>query len=557
MTRVRSFAASLAAIVLAVAGLAYQGSAQAARSYTATQTPAVGTQFDMGTTQSISYLITNTSTGAQAGERIYTISFRLSGGSLFSGATSAPAGWTRTLFTTTEVVFTTTSWANAIAVGSSTSFTLSIVMQSSSTTVNETLRDIRANFTTTTTGPPFASQGTGPINNAGGWTLGVLAITSFIITDTLGNPITALIAGSSFRLVMTVKNTSTVAQNSVVSNPNPPTAIKTGTVTQGLTGTAGSPLNLAAGASGTITFTYSTAATDSGTIYFNARAFRTSTATSAYANSTLLAVGRFVASVTPSNTCQYVGQNITVTVGLIDAYTFSILNVTPTLTPLAGSPITLVSGPVPPAPIASVAVSPPPTNVVWTYQINATGTTSPFGFNASATGTGNTAGSPTLTTPTATSAFVSRGSFTASINPTVVNAGSTNVELTVSVANAGCAAVASVGITPPAGWAGAGDTYSLVDQATGSATETWTATGGAAVTFTAPSVATQMPLSSGGAFSVVYASTPPAATASVFTIRVTDANGLFADIPLTVTVNAFKAGTLNDAASRIWREEFR
>jgi hypothetical protein len=43
----------------------------------------------------------------------------------------------------------------------------------------------------------------------------------------------------------------------------------------------------------------------------------------------------------------------------------------------------------------------------------------------------------------------------------------------------------------------------------------------------------------------------------VFVVRVTDANGLFADIPLTVTVNAFKAGTLNDAARRTWREEFR
>ena len=80
---------------------------------------------------------------------------------------------------------------------------------------------------------------------------------------------------------------------------------------------------------------------------------------------------------------------------------------------------------------------------------------------------------------------------------------------------------------------------------------------GAAVTFTAPSIATQMPLASGGDFAVVYASTPAAATASVFTVRVTDANGLFSDIPLTVTVNAFKAGTLNDAAGRTWREEFR
>jgi hypothetical protein len=40
-------------------------------------------------------------------------------------------------------------------------------------------------------------------------------------------------------------------------------------------------------------------------------------------------------------------------------------------------------------------------------------------------------------------------------------------------------------------------------------------------------------------------------------VRVTDANGLFTDIPLPITVNAFKSGTLNDAASRVWREIFQ
>ena len=553
----RFLAGWLAVAVAAAAALACPGEARAARNYTATQTPAVGTQFDMGTTQPISYLITNTSSGAQAGERIYYISFRLSGGSTFSSATAAPAGWTRTIFTSTEVAFTATSFANAIASGSSLSFTLSVVMQSGGSSVNETLRDIRASFTDTATGPPYNNQGTGPINNAGGWTLGVLAITSFVITDTLGNPITALLAGSSFRLVMTVKNTSTVSQTPVVSNPNPPTAIKTGTVTQGLTGTAGSPLTLAPGASGTITFTYSTAATDSGTIYFNARAYRNATANSAYANSSILSVGRYVASVTPSLACQYVGSNFTVTVGLMNAYTFTILNANPTLTPLAGSPVTLVAGPTPAVPIASVPISPPTTNVVYTYQVNATGTTNPFRFTVSATGNLNTAGTPAVVTPVATSAWVSRGYFTATINPSVVNAGSTNVELTVTVTNSGCAPVASVGITPGAGWGAAADTYSLVDQSTGVPTEGWTAAGGASVTFTAPSIATQMPLASGGDFAVVYASTPAAATASVFTVRVTDANGLFSDLPVTVTVNAFKAGTLNDAAGRVWREEFR
>lgn len=542
---------------LVVLLLALACDAHAARNYTATQTPAVGTAVDMGSTVTFNYAVTNTSTGGQAGERIYEVRFRLNaGGSVFSTATAAPAGWTRTFFSTTEVAFRADSWATAIAVGATVNFGVVMTMQTSTTTVTENLRDIRGSFTDTTTGPPFNNQGTGPINNAGGWTLAALSITSFIITDTLGNPITALLAGQPFRLVMTVKNNTSVTQNPVVSNPNPPTAVKTGTVTQGLTGTTGSPLNLAPGASGTITFNYNTAATDNGTIYFTAQARRSAQVYSTVATSTTLAVGRFVASVTPSALCQYVGSNLTVTVGLMNAYPFNINNAVTTLTPVGGAPVTYLSGPVPANPVATVPPSPPVTNVVYTYQVNATGTTDPFTFNASATGTLGTAGNPPVSTPVSTSFAVRRGSFAAVINPAVVNADSTNVEMTVTVSNTGCTSVSSVSVSPPAGWVGAADTYSLVGTAAGSV-ENWTAAGATAVTFTSPDVASQMPVNFAGEFSVVYANTPAAIGIGVFTVRVTDANGQFQDIPLNVTVNAFKSGSLNDAATRVWREEFR
>jgi hypothetical protein len=38
---------------------------------------------------------------------------------------------------------------------------------------------------------------------------------------------------------------------------------------------------------------------------------------------------------------------------------------------------------------------------------------------------------------------------------------------------------------------------------------------------------------------------------------VTDANGQFLDIPLAVTVNAFRTPTLNDANTKSWREDFK
>lgn len=532
--------------------------AHAARNYTAVQTPAAGSVVDMGATQTFNYLFTNTSTGAQAGERIYEVRFRLNaGGSTFNGATAAPAGWTRIVYNATEVGFRANSWATALAAGASLNFAIVINLQVATTSVNESLRDIRASFTDTVTGPPFNNQGTGPINNAGGWTLAALSITSFIITDTLGNPITALLAGGTFRLVMTVRNNTAVVQNPVVSNPNPPTAVKTGTVTQGLTGTAGSPLSLAGGASGTITFTYTTAATDNGTIEFTAQARRSAQVYSPVTTSSRLAVGRFVVSVTPSAACAYPGSNVTVILALMNNWPFNVINVTPTLAAAAGAPVAYVSGPVPAAPIAAVPPFPPATNVNYVYQLTAGGTTNPFTFSAFATGTLNTAGNPPVTSPTSVSATVTRGSFSASINPGIVNADSTNVELTVTVSNSGCAPVTSVGITPPAGWGASGDTYSLVSLTGLTETEAWTAAGAGPVTFTAPNLASYMPLNFGGDFAIVFATTPPAATASVFTVRVTDANGLFQDIPLTVTVNAFKSGDLNDADTRLWREEFR
>lgn len=544
--------------LLALAAIAWVGlPAQAARSFSYAQSPAVGTQFDMGSTQTLTFQVTNTATGGQAGERIYEVRMRISTGSQFSASTAAPAGWTRTAYSTTSVTFRASSWANAIAVGGSASFPLVITMRSANSNANDRLQDILARFTNTTTGPPFTQRGTATANNAGGWTLMSLAITAFQITDTLGAPVSAINAGSSFRLVMTVRNNSTSAKNGVVANPNPPTAVKTGTVTQVLTGTAGSPLNLPAGASGTITFTYSTAGADSGTIRFTADARRSATQSSMTATSTLLAVGGFTASVTASPACQYVGANVTVTMALNMGYPYSLLNATATLVPVAGAPVTLVSGPTPAMPIASVPPSPPPTLVTWTYQVTAAGTTSPFHFTGSATGTGATAGSPTHTAPATDSGNVIRGSFATGLSPTVVNAASTNVELSATVTNNGCAAVERVAITAPAGWTGAGDAYSLVSLTAGSAIETWTAAGANPVTFTAPNLAGQMPVGFGGRFSVVYGATPAAATTSVFTLRVTDANGAFVDHPLSVTVNAYKSGSLNKATGRAAREEFR
>src|SRR5258708_31493540 len=99
--------------------------AQAARNFSATQTSPTPTpgQFDMGTTQSVTIGVTNTSTGAHSDERLYQIQFQLSttAGSptpctntAFSSATTAPAGWTRTSFSGAPITFKANSFANAL-----------------------------------------------------------------------------------------------------------------------------------------------------------------------------------------------------------------------------------------------------------------------------------------------------------------------------------------------------------------------------------------------------------------------------------------------------------
>ncbi len=536
-------------LMLVLAALSLINAAFAARTYTNVQSPATGTSFPMGSTQSISYTITNTATSPNNGERIYEMRFRLNSGSTFSSSTAAPAGWTRTAYSTTSVTFRANSWTDAIAVGgASKTFTLVILMRTTSAdATSERLRDMRGRFSATTT---FNEAGRTTVNTPGLWTLRSLSITAFEITDLSGAPLSAITGGASFQLRMTVLNVSNTTR-SVTSNPNPPTPTKTGTVTQTLTSTTGSPLNLAPGASGTIIFTYSTVSADNGTIFFTANAQNSATVTSSTAVSGTLSVSSFSASIVVSPSCQYAGSNITVTMTVSNGSSLvSVTGVTPSLTPAAGAPATFISGPTP-ASIASIPASGSGV-FTWSYQVNSVGATNPFTFSGSATGT---RGGSTVTTLTSTSTpSTRRGSFAATVNPTNATAGSTGVELSFDVINNGCANVSSVAITIPAGWTYAGDAYSLVNVSAVSAIETWTVSGANPIVFSAPNVAGQLPVTFSGDFNLVFSSTPAAATTSTFSLRVTDANGLFLDIPLNVTVDPFTPGT---TTIRSWREDFR
>lgn len=542
----------------------WRGSVEAARTYTISQTnPAAGAQLVMGSTVAFTFRITNTANGGNAGERIYEVRFRLPGtGTTFSSTTAAPAGWTRTAYSTTSVSFQPTNWANAIATGTFKDFTIVMVMSSTSADVNETLRDIRARYTTTVGGPPFSRLASITTTNPGSWTLKALNA-SFQLMDMSNNPITAIQAGNSFKVVITVTNRSTASQSSiVVANPpytsNRPAATVVPTVTLNSPSPVYSPnpLTLTAGATGTITFTYTTAPGDGGTVYFTAYVQNSGgSATSPTINSATLSVNRLSANLSVSPACAYLGQNMTITMTLTNGWTRDILNIVPVLNPSGGAPVALISGPS--SPSTTVTAGGGTLDITWVYQISGGSPGQTFTFSGSASGVEQTTGTPRSTGTPTTSGTLREGGYTMIITPTQTNASSTNEEVTWSFSNQGCAAVSTVSVSFPAGWSWGGDSYSLVENSLGNFIETWTTSGSNPVIFAAPSVAERLVQAGTGQFSLVFTATPVATGASNFTIATTDANGRTDTDTVPITVNAFNFNLMNEANTQTMREEFR
>ena len=543
--------------------------AEAARQFSITQpSPTPPGLFDMGTTQSITLRVTNTSTPTNTGERIYEMRFRLNGtcsgtpctATLFSTATAAPAGWTRIAFSTTSVTFRATSWANSIVTGGALDFTLALNAGTSTQDRNETLLDARASFTLDTDFSNGISRtGRVTVNNPGSWTLKSLLITSFQTTDTAGTPVSAIAAGASFRLVITVRNISTATQSGIVSDPSPPTATKTGTWTPvtpncSLTGTSPSPLNLAPGASGTITYTCTTISTNSGTVFFTASVRNsTSSATSRAANSNTLLVSPLSVGIVASPSCIFPGDTATFRMDVTNNTGSTISNVTPSaLTRLGTATIGTFSGPAP-ASVASLANG-VMASFTWTAPV--TGVVPAAGakptFFVSATASANGGG---ITSPVATSNTEDLDDYLAAVTPvTALNAGSSNAEINWSVTDRGCADVSQVQILVPGGWTFGGDAYSLVTNTLALSVETWTTSG---TTFSAPNATDRMGLDRDGDFNLVFSATPASAGVYSFTVRITDTTGRIVDRVTPVTVNPFGTGGANDAAGGVWREEFR
>jgi len=404
-----------------------------------------------------------------------------------------------------------------------------------------------------------------------------LQITSFQTTDLSGTPITTVVAGTNFKLAITVKNVSTVTQSGITIENL--TSVRTGSW-QGSSPNCGSAtpvsLTLASGALGTITYTCTTNANDSGTVSFTADARDgTNTATSRTATSNTLACGNFTAAVkingSGTGSCVYLNGSMTVTMDLTNGFSYSITSVTPTLAPPGGGVVTLVSGPTP-ASVASIGANSTITNAfTWVYTFSGGAAGTNYTVSGTATGTASGGGGGSRATP-AGSATVRRGGYEpVSISPSSTNASSNNLELSWSMTNNGCADVSSVQITLPAGWTYGGDSYSQIEQnnppnpSNSSIENVWAVSGTNPVLFQAPASPpnpnNNWPLvvasPKNAELHLVFSNTSSATGSATFTFRVTDTNGTFVDLSSVITANPFGSGTLNQTQPSIWREIFQ
>ncbi len=574
---------------------------QAARTFSAAQTsptPAPG-QFDMGTTQSIAIGVTNTSTGGNVTERLYQVQFQLSTtacsptpctNTVFSSATTAPAGWTRTAFSATSVTFKANTFADALGstmqspIMSPTtgSFALVLVVGTFTADLSQTLSKVTARFSANTNfGGSHAVNCTSG-TCLGSWKAMSLQITKFQTQTTAGVDTNAVAAGQSFLIVITVKNISTAAQNGIVAISSPPSVItRTGTwfgasPVCSLTGTSPSPLNLAAGASGTITYTCTTHAapspTDSGTVTYSITKVQnsTNTATSRTATSNTLSVSpltvgiAITASAAPT-ACLFAGGNAKFTMTVTNNTGGTVTSVSPTLnspTVANGANVGAYSAPTtnPSGCNASLANG-SSCDFIWTATTSITGSYPSSlpqpSFSTSGFATATSGGS-TITTPAPPSNTENILEYVVSVSPVAIYASSTNVELDWNVANLGCptANVSSVAVTVvPVGWVLSPDpayAYSLVTDTIPSANDTWTVSG---TTFTAPNASSQIPVNKlDNDFYLLFSATPSTLGTSTFTVVVTDTNGVSRTQTTPVTVNALTPGSVTPWT---WREIFQ
>ena len=463
--------------------------AEATPAFGISQNPAVGSVFNMRSTQTLTYTITNSNTAGST-DRIYRVRFRLNCSgtcTAFSAATAAPANWTKTTSTTatTTVEFRANAWAYAIPPTGTLNFPVVFTMGSMAADTTQTLRDARARFTTTSnfcysgcaplvnavtsntvtlptgsggTCAVMTSAGTPAVSTCVSWTLKALAMTLVPSTFNVGT-------GCTFTLTMSVTNNSTAAVTvTSVTKPPTPTGVSVSTSSNPAN------LSLAVLGSGTMVWNY-TAGGSAGTVNFTACASAgASCATvsgTSITSSTVITPNITVSTGLSCNftatldtpTCLFSGDTATFTMTVTNTTGGTVNNVVPsalTRFTTGAAVIGAFTGPAP-ASYASIANN---TSQQFTWTAPVTGNLNDtYYVTGNATATGYTSATATSNT---TEDIEEYG---ITVSPSSTNTNSANQELTWTITNTGCADVNQVRVTVPAGWTvPVADSYSLIGQ---------------------------------------------------------------------------------------------
>ncbi len=272
--------------------------AQAACPFTLALTSPSTAQFDMGTTSTGIFRITNSGSPSN----ITVLRFRVNNGDHFSGTTTAPAGWTVAFSSASGGGYNTmtyTATSGGIPSGGSVDFPIAIIFHSVSADVSsEHLRDVRATYSASCGGSTSAT-----ISNQPTWSL-----KSLVITLTPSSTSVSRACTGAFTLTMHVTNNSTSSLTGVISAPQPPTLnVVSGSPAPNAT-TASSPsISLAAGASGNtgnLAWTATVNGNTDATYFVTAFASGTNggnTYTSQPGTSAARTLGGFILDVTPNS----------------------------------------------------------------------------------------------------------------------------------------------------------------------------------------------------------------------------------------------------------------
>lgn len=393
----------------------------AARSFGVTNTAGSNVNYYMGDTILMTLRVTNTNTWPNTNEGIKKVTFTFPKSMLVNTSGNiAPTGWSYTVSTATNnITFTTTS--SYITTGNYLDFTIRLTVQPATSDVaGETLSSVRVTYTSNRSVTKNSFTFT--------WNRRGLKILSMVANPDL------LIPGDSFSLTITVQNVSSSTKTNITANPNPPSETQTNGFDPVTVSNPSIP-SLAVNATGTLIYNYTTDPNfaNEGTVIFSCNVKdNNNTTTGILTSSNTVYIGRFQASISVTPECPLNNETLTVTMTVSNKNSYSLSNVTPTLSVGGTATLVKITGPVP----ASVASLNAGATAVFNYTYQITGNyNDTFYFSGYATGTKTTPPIATRQTPTFTTPTKYIREYSLNLTPDSIFSGAKNFYLTFQLTN--------------------------------------------------------------------------------------------------------------------------